>query len=469
MKPRKFRSVIAGVLVSAGLSAATPVGAATSSVSLTLPSGAAVAAMSCVPGGTCVVATNLVGPVTPWSSGPFGGGVEITLTSMTSTGQVQLGQSEEVLGTGYDVEALQCFTATSCIAAGHFAGADGTARAFVASELGGVWSPEFLPGIPAAAPYSPAVQLSCVGPRLCGLVVSNINADLSSSTFSVVMVNGVWQAPRNLPLNPGQTGSHEVAGVSCWAGGCTFVGDFYSVDTTDTYLAGTKRWTSALGSGNTSVNAVSCQSDGTCLVVGVGTLAILHDGIVKSVHAMPTPPGAEAVWGLWLPGDRASCLSVPDVCVVDAVAPFRTHNGMQTLQATATIVTNLRQANPRIGVPVLVDPGVATSSIGAVTCSSVRRGFACGVSGNGSKQMNGGGWMPFFTTFDGHKWQRQWGGAPPTSQRLIDTSSLIAGTTDARGRVLFAAYCSLIDGINSSSSGYYINYLKTVTVAPSTL
>lgn len=238
--------------------------------------------ISCAAPGDCVVAGN----------DTSSSNAEITSVATESNGVWGSAAPLPGIAAAGSVTSLSCPAVGKCSAGGWIPDAKNQLP-FVASESGGTWSSQKVPGYAGLKP-SPIAggagvsAVSCAAPGDCEAGGSYQASASDSGAFAVSESGGVWQAAQEIPgLVPAQPSRHfglGVAGISCPA-----VGDCAAVINNSTisapYVADetSGKWTAAqpvVGvSGAATVNAVSCAAPGACLAGGEDSEGPNADGL----------------------------------------------------------------------------------------------------------------------------------------------------------------------------------------------
>ncbi|HET7012489.1 MAG TPA: Ig-like domain-containing protein [Streptosporangiaceae bacterium] len=214
----------------------------------------------------------------------------------------------------FDAKSVSCATPGNCtvgLVVPVFASANRTAQeAFVVDEVNGVW------GGAQAVPDTPALNdgldaetsaVSCFSPGNClagGWYTHNhehpfIATETAGSWGAATVLPGVSQLP-----GFGSNTSATIKSASCWsAGNCTVTGIYNATDATQGFLAvetdGT--WSTSAISGpdgpssgtNTHVTGLSCNSSGSCAIVGT-----FFDGAGSHGFVLSGTSGARLFTGL---------------------------------------------------------------------------------------------------------------------------------------------------------------------------
>ena len=231
--------------------------------------------ISCAAAGDCVMAGNDTSVATE-SNGTWGTAAPLPGTAAA----------------GGSVTSLSCPGVGECSAGGWIP--DGKNQLpFVASESGGTWSSQLVPGYAGLKP-SPIAggagisAVSCAAPGECAAAGSYQASASDVAAFAVSESSGVWQTAQEIPgLVPAQPSRHfnlGVAGISCPA-----VGDCAAVinngTTSAPYVADetSGKWTAAdpvVGvSGAATVDALSCAAPSACLAGGDDGEGLNADGL----------------------------------------------------------------------------------------------------------------------------------------------------------------------------------------------
>ncbi len=209
-------------------------------------------------------------------------GVFAAATAAALAGSVSWGSAIEVPGTAAlnvggtaAVTSVSCPSAGECVAGGYYGDGSG-ARAFVASEDGGVWGAAIeVPGV-AGLGHSAVSSVSCGSVGNCaagGIYYDNgvRHAFLASEQ------NGVWGTAIDVPGTAGLSSS--VASVSCASpGNCSAGGSYAYKNGNNAFVVSEKNgtWATAydldgkagLTSRSATVTEVSCGGAGDCAAVG---------------------------------------------------------------------------------------------------------------------------------------------------------------------------------------------------------
>jgi Bacterial Ig-like domain (group 3) len=243
--------------------------------------------ISCAAVGDCVVA----GSDTSFTNAP--------IASVATESNGVWGSAAPLPGfvaAGGLVNSLSCPAVGQCVAGG-WALYGTNQLPFVASESGGTWSSQEVPGYAGLKP-SPVVgaagvsAISCAAPGECAAAGSYQASGSDVGAFAVSESGGAWQTAQEIPgLVPAQSSKHfslGVAGISCPA-----VGDCAAAINNGTTSAPyvvdetSGKWAAAYPvaglSGPATVNAVSCAAPGACLAGGEDGEGSNADGLGNSI------------------------------------------------------------------------------------------------------------------------------------------------------------------------------------------
>ncbi len=188
------------------------------------------------------------------------------------------------------VDSVSCPLAGDCSAAGEFTTASAFGRQlFVVTERNGTWgqASELAkgPSVASEGLVASQIPLSCASPGNCALAAQDVIAD---------QVNGTWGSG-TAPALPGTNGG-EVTTVSCPSAGNCSAGGYATVGSTSTYafvvdeVNGT--WGNAVqvaGTNNEAdVLALSCATASSCAAGGNAGTAGLEGYVTEKIPVAPT-------------------------------------------------------------------------------------------------------------------------------------------------------------------------------------
>ncbi len=283
--------------------------------------------VSCTGDGNCTA----VGAVTTVP------GDEYQAFTMTSTngiwGLAQLFTIES--GTEPDLEYLECTSAGNCTAIGRFKPSTGGREGFMMTSSNGTWSPAtslvFEADVNNSTPATEFSDLFCTSAGNCTAVGKFKNADGLEQPFTVASTNGTWGQAQLVQFDPNVTQfspqSSRLRSVSCAAAGnCTAVGRFknaggefeaFTVASSTAEIATTSTggtWGQAQqvqfdpavtqsDPRRSSLNYVSCTSDGYCVAAGgfrnAGGGSETFTVLFYNPPPPPTDPGDSTNPGDW--------------------------------------------------------------------------------------------------------------------------------------------------------------------------
>jgi len=205
------------------------------------------------------------------------------------------GKAKEVPGTAAlnpngnaSITAVSCGSAGNCSTGGTVTG-NSAIQAFVVSQVNGTWGKaEVVPGTAALNKDGNAstTAISCASAGNCSLGGFYADSSFHGRAFVVSQVHGIWGKAKQVPgfaaLDQGSSGSlGEVGGVSCAsAGNCSAGGNYvdssghsqaFVVSQVHGIWGKAKEVPGTAGlnqGGNASITAVSCASAGNCSAGG---------------------------------------------------------------------------------------------------------------------------------------------------------------------------------------------------------
>jgi len=325
--------------------------------------------------------------------------------------------------------AVDCSSATSCIAVGLSTPGPGTGSATLAERWNGTsWGIVPTPNPPGAT-FSSLNGVSCPRPNVCFAVGSSDSGPL------VELWNGTsWSIQSSPAIANGKLNAVSCSGLLA----CTAVGKGGSSSVT---LA--ERWDgtgwhvqstpNAAGSQSSSLLGVSCPLKRTCTAVGKSVAGSVTSPVVErwfgrvnawGQQTAPEPEGAESA--------SLAGVSCPDGPVCVATGSSMTHLGPTTTLAERRIGPHwsvLPTPNPPQG------PGVNESVLFGVSCPARR---ACHAAGTSTSQIPPAiPLIPIAERFDGASWQLE----PVPSESL--PSPFLAGVSCPSRR-----FCMAVGGYN---------------------
>lgn len=342
--------------------------------------------VSCASPGNCAVAGSAYGPY------PASGGVRLLRGFVVSETDGVWGSADILpppvtaakLGAG-KLQSVSCSAPGDCIAGGYDSTDYQTTEAEVIEETNGTWgAPTLIPGAPA---YDQVESVSCTAPGDCvaGLGSTHTGFAAALATES----GGTWsvQAVPGLAALNGSQQYSSVESVSCLsAGDCTAAGEFevpasgvgrlFVVTEQD----GTWGQASELAQGPEYAGAeipLSCAAPGDCALAASGVIADQVDGSWSTgASSLPVQglPGANGV---------VTALSCPSAGNCSA-------GGEATGGADAMHAFVIDETNGAWGQAVQVAGTNDAASIGALSCATAA---SCVASGTGGV----GGLVGFFT------------------------------------------------------------------------
>ncbi len=261
--------------------------------------GASVGSLSCPSAGNCAAGgsyTDASGGLQAFVASEVNGtwrkAIEVPGTAALSTG----GTAKNL---GVSVNSVSCPSAGNCAAVGWYTAASGWSRAFVASEVNGIWHNAIeVPGTAAlnvGALNTGATAVSCPSAGNCAAGGFYSGGSGHDQAFVASEANGTWhnaiEVPGTAALNTGATGARGawVESLSCGSAGNCAAGGFYTDGSghQQAFVAseanGTWRkaievpGTAALNTGASAdndgawVSSVSCGSAGNCAAGGFYT------------------------------------------------------------------------------------------------------------------------------------------------------------------------------------------------------
>ena len=309
------------------------------------------------------------------------------------------GQAEQVPGIaelakrgfGANTESVSCASAGNCSAGGYYTDdATGGMKAFVVSEVNGVWGQaEQVPGTAGVNLITGAKteSVSCRSAGNCSAGGYYTDSSGHQQTFVVSEVNGVWGTAEVVPGTESSGGSDaQVLSVSCASVGNCVAGGAYDDQITGLEEAfvvsevngawGTAEpipGLPALGSSGALVYEVSCPSAGNCSAVGAysdssddgqGFVASQVNGVWQNAEENPGPD----VKHLQAETTTVSCASAGNCVAGGQLTP-----GPSDLKNSAFVI---RKANGVWGKAEVV-PGTIPLNVGGnaavddVSCGSV--------------------------------------------------------------------------------------------------
>ena len=278
--------------------------------------GASVDSLSCPSAGNCALGgsyTDASGTTRAFVAGEVNGiwrkAIEVPGTAALSTGA-----TAQFLGVS--VNSVSCPSAGNCAAVGWYTtDASGTTRAFVASEVNGIWHEAIeVPGTAALSTgaLTGATAVSCPAAGTCAAGGFYTDASGHQQALVASEVNGIWheaiEVPGTAALNTGATGFRGawVKSLSCPAAGTCAAGGFYTDASghEQAFVASEVNgvWheaievpgTAALNTGASAdndgagVTSVSCGSAGNCAAGGFYTDASGHQQALVASEANGT-------------------------------------------------------------------------------------------------------------------------------------------------------------------------------------
>ena len=298
-------TAVAAIIISVGLLAGPPAGAASIRAASTATAARTSAAVTgswgmaeTIPGlGTLAATITVSCPATGYCAavgvhnGLNGTGEVFVISERNGvwgTPQPIPGLAALDVGHGASVGGLSCASPGNCAVGGSYTDASNRRQAFVATEIGGTWGSAIeLPGTAALNTGGNALtgQMSCTAPGDCGVAGVYLDAESHFQVFVASEVNGTWQDAIEVPgtaiLN---TANAQAFTLSCAApGDCVIGGRYQSAPSvTQAYLASEVNgiWQDAIevpgtavlnAGGYAAVNSVSCPVPGTCTAAGTYT------------------------------------------------------------------------------------------------------------------------------------------------------------------------------------------------------
>ena len=297
-------------------------------------------------------------------------------------------------GGGAQIAAVSCASPGSCAAGGYYSVAGYARRAFVVSEVHGIWGRAMqVPGLAELGKGSAEVKsVSCASPGSCaaGGYYQKKAADSGDYAFVVSQVHGTWGRAVPVTGTAGGGGPAVISSVSCAAAGsCAAVGGSGTVFVVS-QVNGT--WgqarqvpgMAALDKGGSAViSTVSCGSAGNCAAGGsyTGRSGSAGAFVVSQVHgiwgqARQVPGMAALTDGAGAQVSSMSCASAGN-CAAGG--------GYSARRGGAFVVSQVHgiwgQARQVPGMAALADG--AGAAVSSVSCASAGNCAAGGYYGDG--------------------------------------------------------------------------------------
>ena len=297
------------------------------------------------------------------------------------------------------VNSVSCPSVGNC-AAGGFFNADGVSRAFVVSQVRGVWGAHQL-AVPIATNSGRSASVnsvSCASAGNCSAGGTYQTAE-GAQAFVVSQVGGVWGAPQlAVPIATNDRGNATVNSVSCAsAGNCSAGGSYYTnADGLQPFVVsqvggvwGAPQLAVPIATnsgGNARVATVSCPSAGNCSAGGSYRDAEGFQAFVVSQVG--------GVWGapqLAVPiltnlGRGASVSSVSCVSAGNCSAGGNYDDGMLGVQAFVVSQVGGVWGAPQLAVPAATNFG-GNATVNSVSCVSAGNCSAGGYYTDSSGQQ----------------------------------------------------------------------------------
>jgi hypothetical protein len=294
-------------------------------------------------------------------------------------------------GDSAGVESVSCRANGDCSAGGYYVDSSGTTQAFVVNQRNGEWGTALpVPGLAKINSMAAVVNsVSCAAPGDCSAVGSY---DLEAAAFAVNEVGGTWGEVQPIAAPAGGQGEDELTSVSCaGAGDCSAGGDYAdSLDNPAAFVVSERsgKWGKATvvaglpadtGTGNSTVDSVSCAAPGYCSAAGYAYHAF---GSFASAILVTETKGTWAKAGPVAGVPRGTGASSELSSVSCATAGNCAAGGdYDTSRSAAAYLVNESSGKWGTARPV---PGVSTaSSSGAfviwVSCTAAARCAAVGV------------------------------------------------------------------------------------------
>ncbi len=233
-------------------------------------------------------------------SGQWGTPIQVTLPTGWTSGDANSG-----------LHAVECSSLTTCVAVGQFDDASHRQQALIAQLGSGHWSSAVvsLPtGVASGNPFATLDAIDCPSATSCVAVGDYLDSSGAQQAMEVPISNGAAGTATKILMPSGAstfTPTATLSGISCTTtGSCTAVGTVVDTDGANRAMAVSKNsgnWSTAElitpPSGGvpgvnapTSLNAVSCVSSGNCVAGGT-----FVDGLNKN-QAFVTSQSL-GVWG----------------------------------------------------------------------------------------------------------------------------------------------------------------------------
>jgi len=268
---------------------------------------------------------------------------------------------------GYSsIESVSCPSARDCTAAGEFTVPASSARLFVLTERDGTWGGATeLPQGPQSA--GPQIPLSCAAPGDCALASDGVIAD---------QVNGSWFFGTAIPPVAGVPATGAVVNTlscasagNCSAGGYASEGAsaIYAFVITETNGIWGKAVQVAGTSNGAEVNALSCATAATCVASGVGGVGGLVGFFTEEVPVAPTATTIGLSSSSVIYGHEQA-----ETVTVAVSAGSGTPTGTVTLRSGTSLVCTITLASGQGSCT----PGAAQFNAGAVSLAATYAGPA---------------------------------------------------------------------------------------------
>jgi hypothetical protein len=180
---------------------------------------------------------------------------------------------------GAMVESVSCASPGNCTLGGYYTGYPQAEQAFVAEEVNGRWDNAYLVPATYGLSDSKVYSVSCSSAGDCAIGGYYTDKD-DLDAFVAVEVNGSWGNAVEVPgISALSSGASQVESVSCASrGNCTAGGYYTGEDGSQAFVADEVNgsWRNAIGvpragalsNGAGEVDSVSCASAGNCVAGG---------------------------------------------------------------------------------------------------------------------------------------------------------------------------------------------------------
>jgi hypothetical protein len=285
-----------------------------------------------------------------------------------------------------DVRSMSCPLPGDCVAAGFAAGADFGGLPMVVTQAKGTWGAASVLSLPAGfAGPATVTSVSCAAVGYCSAVGTYEDASGNWHAFVATEEKGKWGAGAKVPLGTapaGETSRQALSSVSCAApGNCVAGGYAEAGATSQAYLVGQSggRWGAPFAVKGVSgqVAAVSCAGPGGCAAIGTDVISSVPGGFAVS----------EAASGRW--GDPKTFSGVTLNSVSCAAAGTCSAGG----QDSAAAVT-LDATAGDWGTPANLKGSAPGEQVVSVSCAAAG---ACAAAGGGYNQ-GAGAWQTLLAT-----------------------------------------------------------------------